>query len=547
MTRDPPEPLRLDYLIRARAIHPMTGGTCRSVGVRGAEIVALSADPSGLDDLAGGGTTAIDAGDLTLLPAFADSHDHLMEASRNTLLVPVDKAQSMAEFTSTVADAARDTAPGAWILTSISWHESNLAENRLPTLAELDAAAPDRPVLARRGGHLAVVNSAALREAGIGPDTPDPPGGKIGRLADGSRDGTLEGRAVYQVAAFAAGPDRAQLAAALGSGSAAYAALGVGTIREAMVNLDELLAYQDARDRDLLHVRVRPMIRVGAELTEDAAIALIGGLGARSGFGDDWLRIWGLKFVMDGGVEGAALEQPYANDPGNSGHLNWTPAAMTHVCAEAVRRGWRIGTHAVGDRALRTLLDVYEAVAAEVGPIPPWTLVIEHGMLNDAAQRGRAVRGGFGVTLQHPVLWNMGGEMLVTWGPERTRRVSPLDQWQAAGADLAVGTDMVRPFNPMINVWGMVTRGTKSAGVQGPEHAISVGTALELYTMGTARLNHEQDRLGSITPGKLADLVGYPADPLAADPAELTELTPAFTMVGGRPTYDPDRRLTRNQ
>ena len=116
---------------------------------------------------------------------------------------------------------------------------------------------------------------------------------------------------------------------------------------------------------------------------------------------------------------------------------------------------------------------------------------------------------------------------------------------QAAGAALAAGTDLVRPFNPMTNVWGMVTRGTKSAGIQGPEHAISVGTALELYTMGTAALNHEQDRLGSISAGKLADLVGYPADPLACDPDDLAELTPAFTIVGGRATHDPDKRLAR--
>src|SRR6516164_3161430 len=302
MTREPPEPLRLDYLIRARAIHSMTGETYRSVGVRGAEIVALSAGLNELDDLAGGGTAVVDAGDLTVLPALADSHEHLMEASRNTLLVPVDKARSVAEFTSMIAGAARNAAPGEWILTSIGWHESNLAENRLPTLTELDAAAPDHPVLARRGGHLAVANSAALRAAGIGADTPDPPGGKIGRLPDGSRDGVLEARAVYQVAAFAVGPSRAELAAALGTTSAAYAALGVGTIREAMINLDELLAYQDARDRDLLRVRARLMLRVGSELTEDAAIALIDGLGARSGFGDDWLRIWGLKLVLDGGA-----------------------------------------------------------------------------------------------------------------------------------------------------------------------------------------------------------------------------------------------------
>jgi predicted amidohydrolase YtcJ len=319
----------------------------------------------------------------------------------------------------------------------------------------------------------------------------------------------------------------------------------VGTIREAMINLDELLAYQDARDGDLLHVRVRAMIRVGNELTRDEAIGLIDGLGARSGFGDDWLGIWGLKFVMDGGVEGAALEQPYANDPANSGHLNWDPAVMTDVCVEAARRGWRIATHAVGDRAVRTLLDVYEAVVNEVGSLPPWTLVIEHGLLADAEQRARAVRGGFGVTVQHPILWNMGSEMLVTWGPERTARVNPLDEWLAAGADLAAGTDVVRPFNPLANVWGMVTRGTKSAGILGPEHAIDVATALQLYTIGTARLNHEQDRLGSITPGKLADLVAYPADPLTAAADVLAELTPTFTIVGGRAVHDPHGILGR--
>jgi predicted amidohydrolase YtcJ len=312
-----------------------------------------------------------------------------------------------------------------------------------------------------------------------------------------------------------------------------------------MINLDELLAYQDARDRDVLRVRVRAMIRVGSELTREEAIGLIDGLGARSGFGDDMLRIWGLKFVLDGGVEGAALEQPYANDPANSGHLNWNPVVMGRVCAEAVRRGWRIGTHAVGDRAVRTLLDVYEAVVADVGPLPAWTLVIEHGLLADAKQRARAVQGGFGVTVQHPILWNMGSEMLLTWGPERTRRVNPLDEWLAARADLAAGTDLVRPFNPLTNIWGMITRGTKSAGIQGPEHAIDVATALALYTMGTARLNHEQDRVGSITSGKLADVVAYPADPLTADPDDLAELTPTFTIVGGRVVHDPSGRLSR--
>jgi len=545
MNRQPAEPLRLDFLIKAGAAHSMVSATYRAVGLYGQRIAAVSADPDGLDGLIGQATTVVDAGDLTLLPAFADSHEHLMEASRNTLKVPVDRARSVAEFAGMVGAAARAAAPGAWVETSIGWHESNLVENRLPTLAELDAAAPDHPVLARRGGHLAVVNSVALRAAGIEADTPDPAGGKFGRGDDGTRDGVLEGAAVYRVAAFAPTPSRADLAQALATGSDAYAALGVGTIREALINTDEFLAYQEAREKHLLSVRVRPLIRVGSELPTDEAIAFIRGLGARSGFGDDRLRLWGLKFVLDGGAEGAALEQPYASDPRHSGHLNWDPADLTRVCVEAVRRGWRIGTHAAGDRAFRTLMDVYEEVTTQVGPLPPWTLVVEHGLLSDPQQRARAVRGGFGITVQHPLLWNMGSQMRLTWGPERTRQVNPIDEWLAAGAALAAGTDMVRPFNPMTGVWGMATRGTKTAGVQGPEHAIDVATALRLYTMGTAALNGETDRLGSIAPGNLADLVAYPADPMALDVDDLADLRPAFTIVDGVPVHDPDRRLAR--
>jgi len=543
MAREPAEPLGLDYLIKARAIHSMTGQTFRSVGLRGREIVAVSQEADGLDDLRVGMTAVVDGGDLTVLPAFADSHEHLIEASRNTLLVPVDKATSVVALTRMIGDAAKAAAPGSWIVTSNGWHESNLAENRVPTLAEMDAVAPDKPVLARRGGHFAVVNSAALRAAGITPDTPDAPGGKVGRLADGSPSGVLEGGAVYRVAAHAPAPGRAETASAIGAASAAYAALGVGTIREAMATIDDLRAYQDAWQQGLLNVRARPMIRVGSEQTTDQSTAIIDGLGARSGFGDDWLRIWGLKFVLDGGVEGAAMSEPYANDTANSGHLNWDPDAMTQVCIQAVRRGWRIGTHVVGDRAMRTLLGVYDAVIAQTGPLPPFTLVIEHATLTDAALRERVVRNGFGVTVQHPILWNMASEMLITWGPERTSQVNPLDQWLAIGADLAAGTDIVRPFNPMKAVWGMVTRGTKTAGIQGPEHAIDVGTALRLYTMGTACLNHEQDKLGSIAPGKLADLVAYPLDPLGVDPEALADLTPTFTVVGGITKHDPEGRL----
>src|SRR5262249_17342842 len=166
-----------------------------------------------------------------------------------------------------------------------------------------------------------------------------------------------------------------------------------------------------------------------------------------------------------------------------------------------------------------------------------------HALLSDTEQRRRAVTGGFGITVQHTLLWNMGSEMLQTWGAERTRKVNPLDEWLAAGADLAVGADITRPFNPMTNVWGMATRATSAAGIQGPEPVIDAPTAIRMYTLGTAALNGEADRLGSITPGKLADLVAYPVDPFEVDVDDLADLTPVFTVVAGKAVYDPANRL----
>jgi len=160
MTRQPAEPLCLDYLIKGGAVHSMTGQTHRSIGVRGSEIVAVSAEPDGLDDLAGSATVIADAGDLTLLPAFADAHEG-------------------------------DAPPGKWIVISMAWHESNLAENRMPTGAELDAAAPGHPVFARRGGHLAVASILALKAAGIDARSPTRLGARSTGCPAASRAGCL--------------------------------------------------------------------------------------------------------------------------------------------------------------------------------------------------------------------------------------------------------------------------------------------------------------------------------------------------------------------
>src|SRR5262249_57943481 len=170
-------------------------------------------------------------------------------------------------------------------VTAMGWHEWTVAENRLPTGSELEAAAPHNPVIARRGGHLAIANAEALRAAGVARDVPDPAGGVYERDRQGSLTGLLEGGAVYQVFAHAPELTRQQLAVGLGRGSSEYASLGVGTIREAMIDLDELIAYQDAADADRLARRLRPMILGGDQLSVDAAIGSVRGPGRRGGVG----------------------------------------------------------------------------------------------------------------------------------------------------------------------------------------------------------------------------------------------------------------------
>jgi predicted amidohydrolase YtcJ len=313
--------LAADRVLRVGAAHSMagTGEVYRAVAVRGTEIVAVSPDPDGLDGLVGAATGVMDGPDLTLLPAFCDAHEYLLESAKNTALVPVGQARSLAEFAAAVGRAADAAAAGQWVQTSIAWHESNLAEGRLPTRVQLDAASPDHPVLARRGGHLAVANSAALEAAGITPATADPPGGTIGHSDDGQLNGVLESAAVYRVLAHVPPLPSEALVEGLRQASGAYAALGVGTIREALISVEELGVYQAAWEAGALSVRARPLIRVPNDVGDDAAIALVEGLGVHSGFGDDWLRVWGLKLVLDGGVEGGATDEPYANDPANHG------------------------------------------------------------------------------------------------------------------------------------------------------------------------------------------------------------------------------------
>ncbi|WP_405970114.1 amidohydrolase [Streptomyces sp. NBC_00988] len=525
-----------DLVIRANAIHTRVPGQApqRALAVRGDRIVALSPDPNGLDHLLGERTTVHDLPGATVLPAFDDTHTHLIYAALGAHDVPVHQAHDIPEFLDLIRQRAKVTPEGEWIRTTTNWQELNLAERRMPTAAELDRATDRHPVLVKRGGHNDIVNSYALRLAGITEDTPVPPGGVIGRDADGRLNGRLVDNALGLVERLVPAPDRARRIDGLRLASAQYAATGIGTVRDCAVTAEDYAVLLAAREAGALNTRVRALISALGMTSAAQVEDLLDVMEDWRDGSDPWLRVWGVKFGLDGGLEAGATEEPYACDHAFSGTLIWEPDALVEAVEAVVRRGWRVGTHAYGDRAVRTLLDVYERVLARNPGLPAGALVMEHGGLAGPEQRARAVELGIPVTIQQPLLHDTAEVEEGFWGPERVARLFPARGWIDLGAQVSAGSDFpVGQFGAMRSVYGMTTRQTV-IGVKGPEHAITYDEALTLHTVNAARLCGDQDLRGTLAPGRLADLTVWDQDPAHCPSEALRDLNPVHTIVGGR-------------
>ncbi|WP_427918051.1 amidohydrolase [Streptomyces sp. cg40] len=524
-----------DLVIRAGAIHTLVPGQApqRALAVRGDRITALSPDPGGLDHLLRPHTTLHDLPGATVLPALDDTHTHLIYAALGAHDVPVHEARDIPEFLELIREQAKRTPEGEWIRTTTNWQELNLAERRMPTAAELDTATERHPVLVKRGGHNDVVNSYALRLAGITENTPVPPGGVIGRDADGRLDGRLIDNALGLVERLVPAQDRAERIGGLRLATAQYAATGIGAVRDCAVGLEDYAVLLAAREAGALGIRVRALISAlgmtGAAQVED----LLDAMEKWRDDSDPWLRVWGVKFGLDGGLEAGATEEPYACDHAFSGTLIWEPDRLVEAVEAVVRRGWRVGTHAYGDRAVRTLLDVYERVLARNPGLPAGALVMEHGGLAGSEQRARAVELGIPVTIQQPLLHDTAEVEEGFWGPERVARLFPARGWIDLGAQVSAGSDFpVGQFGAMRSVYGMITRQTVM-GPKGPEHAITYDEALTLHTANAALLMGDQNLRGTLSPGRLADLTVWEQDPARCPSDALRDLNPLHTFVGG--------------
>ena len=512
--------------------------TAEAVAVRDGRFIAVgSAEEVGAH--AGPDTEIFDLGGRTAVPGLIDSHIHQFYLGLNLPTVQLLDARSIADVQERIAARAAETPTGAWIVGTSGWHESLLAEGRMPTRRELDEAAPDHPVIVPRGGHVVTVNSRALERAGIGDDTPDPVGGVIVRDPDsGAATGVLLETAAYfarRVAPLI--PPEDEMADLLKAAMKELNSYGIVSVTDPVIDETSIAVYRRLRDEGAITVRSELLYKAADRTETERGIAAM-----RAETSDDMLCFAGIKFMLDGGVEGARLGEPYRIVPGEQPHADYRGLLMTPPGGEAefveclklvAEAGMQAQTHGVGDEAIDVIVRCYAEVAEDT-PIADlrWTLMHVFLPTGEAIETMRRV--GILATVQdHPVL--LGHNQRRWWGEERAHAAIPIRRLIDAGLLVGGGTDgPVVPVDPFLSMWWMVTRGTLLGYTLGEDQAISAAEALELYTVNNARIMGVEDERGSIEPGKLADLAVLSQDIVEIEPDEIGNTRALLTMVGGK-------------
>jgi predicted amidohydrolase YtcJ len=516
-----------------------TGRRTHSLAVADGRIMALGDDA---EALIGPDTRVIDLGGRTVIPGLFDSHIHTVMGGLNEIAVALEAARSIADVQAAFAARARMTPKGAWIRGSSAWHESQLAEGRLPHRFELDAVTPDHPVILRRGGHVVIGNSTAFALAGITKETPDPQHGVIVRdPATGEPTGVLVERAAFSLLLkHVPPPTRADYVEGLIGFTKKLNSRGITSTLEPGLTLDEIAAYMDLWHRKAMTTRVRILQRVHCVDDVEALSSVLA-----PDFGDDRLRIGGFKFSADGGIEAAFMHEPYRVvegeqlDPQFVGKLILPPGGLDELremFTIAASRGWQFQIHMVGDAAIDAILELVEQVA-EKYPLGllRWTMV--HIFLPSERALAKIKRLGLRATVQdQPV--KLGHNMVRYWGEERAARSIPIRSIVAAGIPTGGGTDApVVGWNPFESMWWMVSRQvyTQSATrTLGGNEAVDRAVALDLYTRGSAETCFMEDKVGTLEPGKLADLAVLTDDPLTVPVDRLRDVRSVLTILSGQ-------------
>ncbi len=519
----------------------------RAVAIKDGRIMAVATGDEVATWAISPTTQVRDLGGHTLLPGFFDSHNHMLGTGLNLSAVDLSSTRSIADVLAAIGERAKATPSGQWVISSSRWHESQLAEGRFPRREELDAAAPDHPVLIRRGGHNIVLNSAAFNLAGITRETPDPPGGTyVKDPATSELSGHVIGAPAFgPVMRRVPQPTNDDRVNALRAILRLYREAGITSVIEPGLPAEEMDAFRTVAAEGGLTTRTSMMWRfepgTTAQTLQTALDTLSSGQ-VQIEPNDPWLRTVGIKLVADGGVETGFHREPYAytDDPTSPrGKPRMSAENMVAFCTEAARRGWQVGTHCVGDAAIDMVLDVYRQVDEAVSIAEKrWTLI--HMMAAKPDHFALVNQLRLAITAQQPLMFSLAAGFLKYLGPERTREIEPLRRY-LDGSTLPVGggsDSPVTPYQPLIGIWSSVTRSTDLIGVQGPEWRVSVDEALRMYTLGSAWCAFQEREVGSLEAGKRADLVALSADPRTVEPDAIKDIQVVATIVDGRVVFD---------
>jgi predicted amidohydrolase YtcJ len=476
----------------------------------------------------------IDAKGKLVTPGFIDAHVHFLDGGFALSSVQLRDAKTKAEFISRIKAFAATVPKGTWILNG-DWDHTNWG-GELPQRSWIDSVTPNNPVwINRLDGHMNLANSLALAAAKITRDTKDVSGGTIVRDAAGEPTGVLKDNAQNLVEAAVPVPSMEMSLRALDAAMSYVAERGVTSVHH-MGTWNDLPVFERAHASGSLRTRISAAVplRTWEQLRDTVA--------AR-GRGDNWFSIGGLKAFVDGslGSHTAAMLEPFSDAPNDKGFFVTPAESLYKWTSGADKSGLHVMVHAIGDRAIRTQLDIFERVEKENGA-KDRRFRIEHAQHIAPSDIPRFAKLGVIASMQpyHAIDDGRWADRVI--GAERAKGTYAFNSLLSSGATLAFGSDwFVAPPTPLVGIYAAVTRRTlddKHPDGWVPEQKITVEQALRAYTRGSATAGFQEKELGTLKPGMLADVVMIDRDITRVPPGTIRDAKVMMTMVGGRVVFD---------
>lgn len=524
--------------------------SAEAVAVRGDRIITVGTDAE-VRGLAGPDTRVVDLNGQLLIPGFIEGHGHFTGLGESKLVLDLTTATSWNDIVAMVGAAAKEARPGEWIV-GRGWHQDKWNPvprpnvEGVPLHASLDAVSAANPViLTHASGHAGFANARALALGGITRTSSNPDGGEIVKDANGEPTGYLKETAQRLVGAARARDDEAtpddrearfrKVVELAGLEAVQH---GVTTFHDAGASFATIDGYKQLADEGLLPVRVYAMLRRESNARMDSLLPQY----KMQGYGNNFLTVRSIKRQIDGamGSRGAWLLEPYTDLPTSSGLALETVADIEETARIAIKHGYQVNTHAIGDRANREVLDIYERVFKANPGKTDLRWRDEHSQHIDTADIKRFKELGVIASMQAVHTISDGPWIGTRLGPERTRLTSY--PWRAlidAGVVVTNGTDVpVEKIDPIPSFWGSVARKMNDGNVFLPEQRVTREEALRAYTINNAFAAFEEGEKGSITVGKLADLVVLTRNIMTVPEDSIPTARVAMTILGGKVVYE---------